>query len=317
MAFPNISKEFKQKLEEFKPDIIHCQTVSGLTRYAIKYSKTHKIPMIMTLHTKFKKAFGSVIKIKPILNLMLKDIVKKAEKSDMVFTVSKDMQSEFESYGYKGNFNIIKNGATLNLPKTNLEQLVEQAENFYNIKNKLVFLFVGRLEKYKNIEFSLRALEKFKKVNNNFVFFIVGEGTNATYFKKLVKELDLEENVIFTGVIKNNELSPLYARANLFLFPSLFDSDGLVLVEAAVHNTPSIVIEGTGPSERIINNETGFIVENNLDKFVNKIISVTRDLNYLEKIGKQACEKLPKTWDQTANEYLTYYKELILKKKCQ
>ncbi|MDD3397466.1 MAG: glycosyltransferase [Clostridia bacterium] len=315
-GLPNLSKEFKQKLEIFKPDIIHCQTVSALTRYAQKYAKTNKIPVIMTLHTKFKRAFGSVVKIKPILSLMLKNIAKKVQKSDMVFTVSKDMESELQSYGYNGTFNVIKNGSNCTIPK-NLEDLANKADERFSLKDKLVFLYVGRIEKYKNIEFSLKALEKFKKVYDNFVFLIVGKGTNGEYFKKLVKELDLKDNVIFTGLINNDELSSVYARANLFLFPSIFDNDALVIIEAAVHNTPAIVLENTGASERLINNETGFIVEHNLEKFVNKIIQVSRDLSYLEKIGKTASEKLPKTWDQTANEYLTYYKDLIEKKKCQ
>lgn len=313
-GFPNLSKDFKQKLDTFKPDIIHCQTVSALTRYALKYAKTHKIPVIMTLHTKFKRSFSSLIKIKPIVNMMLKDIVKKAHKSDMVFTVSKDMQTELESYGYSGKTNVIKNGATCPVPE-DYESLIKKADEKYALKNKIVFLFVGRIEKYKNIEFSLRALEKYKIVNKNFVFIIVGGGSDKAYFKKLVNELNLQDNVIFTGIVDDEQLSSMYARANLFLFPSMFDNDALVLIEAAVHYTPSIVLENTGASERIINNETGFIVENNLEKFVNKIIKVTRDLNYLEQIGKNACVKLPKTWDQTANEYLTYYEKLIAKKK--
>ncbi len=312
-GLPAFTKNFAVQLKEFAPDIIHCQTVSSLTRYALNYAKKHNIPAIMTVHTKFRAAFGRVVKIKPVLNMMTKDIAKKADKCAKVFTVSKDMGAELESYGYKGKYQVIRNGAMFQSP-INLEELAQKADEKYGLNNKIVFLFVGLLVKYKNIQFSLKALHEYKKHNENFTFMIVGGGPNEEYFKKLVKELALEDNVIFTGLIKDKEeLSALYARANLFLFPSIFDNDPLTIVEAASHNTPALTIKNTGSSERIEADVTGFVTENNLEDFSNKIVEVTKDLKALEQVGKNASLTIPKTWKQIADEYLKHYESLVAK----
>lgn len=313
-ALPNFSPKFKKQILEFKPDIIHCHTVSSMARFGVKLSRQLNIPYTMTVHTKFRAAFGKVVKFKPVLNIMLKEIATKLKKCDKVFTVSKDMIAELASYGYAGDVVVLRNGTTFQKPN-NLTELALQAQNQFNLKDKFVFLFVGLVVKYKNIEFSLNALKEVKKVNDNFVFLIVGEGPDEEYFKNLVAKYNLQNNVIFTGLVRDkNLLSMLYARADLFLFPSIFDNDPLTVVEAAIHQTPSITIKNSGSSERIENGVTGFIVENNLEHYVNKIISLMADKPFVQKVGKVASETIPQTWETVAWEYLKEYQNLIASK---
>lgn len=310
-GLPAFTKNYAQQLKDFNPDVIHCHTVSSLTRFALWHAKKHNVPAIMTVHTKFREAFGRVVKAKPVLDVMLKDIAKKAYKCNRVFTVSNDMGIELEGYGYGGSYEIIRNGSMFQVPE-NLQELSELADEKYGLENKIVFLFVGLLVQYKNIQFSLNALKKFKETNPNFKFVIVGGGPEEEYFKDLVKELELEENVVFTGLIRDKaELSMLYARADLFLFPSIFDNDPLTIVEAASHKTPALTLENTGSSERIEPDKTGFVVENNLEAYINKIVEVTKDLEALKQIGENASKHIPKTWEEIASEYEKHYEELI------
>lgn len=314
-ALPGLSNKYLKALKEFNPDLVHCQTVSSMARFGINYAIKNNKPIVMTIHTKFREAFGRVVKFKPVLNVMLKDIATKASKCDKVFTVSEDMGQELLSYGYKGSYQVIKNGSMFEKIE-NLEELAKQAEVKYNLQNKLVFIFVGLLAKFKNIQLSLQALSEFKTTNKEFVFLIVGAGPNETFFQNLVKSLELSDNVVFTGLIKDKqELSCLYARADLLLMPSLFDNDPLTIVEAATHKTPAIVIKNTGSSERLKDNFTGFMIEDDIADYSKKLVEVTSNRSLIRAVGENASLFVPKTWEQTSMEYLKYYQELLSAKQ--
>src|SRR5574344_1775453 len=141
LALPFISYNFKKQIESFKPELIHCQSISGMTSYALKYAKRYKIPVYITVHTKFKTAFERSIKLKFIVNLLIKDMMKKLNKCDKVFTVSKDMAEELKTYGYNKNSIVIKNGTTFTKQK-NLDELKNLARDKYNLSdNEFKFLF--------------------------------------------------------------------------------------------------------------------------------------------------------------------------------
>lgn len=313
-AFPEISCSFKKELKTFAPDIIHCQSVSPMAAYALKYGKKHNIPVVMTVHTKFRTAFSRSIKSKSIVNFLVKNIAKKLRKADKVFTVSSDMIPELNSYGYKGEISIIRNGATFERVK-NLDEIKQLAIEKYNLQNEEnIFVFVGHIVKFKNLQFTLDALKLVKETNPNFKMLFVGRGFDDEYFKNYANKLGLEDNVIFTGEITDKALlSSLFAVGHLYLFPSIFDNDPLTIVEAAVHKVPAITLKGTGSSERIEDGVSGFIVENNINDYANKIIELITNKEYAKQVGENAERLIPKDWSQTAIEYLKEYNTLINK----
>ena len=313
-AFPFTSHKFKKALNEFNPEIIHCQSVSPMARFAIHYAKKHNIPVVMTVHTKFKTAFERSIKSKVIVNALIKNLVKKLNKVKQVYTVSNDMIDELKSYGYCGEVKVIRNGATFNRIY-NLEDVKKLAIKKYNLsEEENIFLYVGHIVKFKNLEFTINALKILKDRGINFKMLFVGHGFDDDYFKNLCKKLGLHDNVIFTGQITDKDLlSSLYGAGELFLFPSIFDNDPLTIVEAALHHVPAITIKNTGSSERITNNVSGFVVKNDVQEFANKIMEVISDKARLKQIGDKAEKTIPKDWSTTAEEYLTEYCKVLTK----
>ncbi len=313
-AFPNLSKKFKKELRDFKPEIIHCQSVSPMTGFAIKYARKNNIPIIMTVHTQFRATFSRSIKSKVIVKMLLNDIVKKLNKVDRAFTVSNDMINELKSYGFKGDVKVIKNGATFSKIE-NVESLKPLAIEKYDLKGaKNIFLYVGHIVKFKNLEFTFNALKVLKDKGVEFKALFVGHGLDDNYFKSLSKKMGLENEIIFTGQITDKDLlSSLYSVGELYLFPSIFDNDPLTVVEAALHHVPSITIKDTGSSERIEDGVSGFVVENNVNAFAEKIYEVIQDKNKLREIGDEAEKRIPKLWSQTAEEYLEEYRKLLKK----
>lgn len=305
-ALPSLTKNIVKVLDEFKPDILHTHTIGMMAGFANSYGKKNNIPVVCTVHTNFRACYKNVLKINLFVKILLAHVIKRANKADRVCSVSYKMIEELKSYGLKGKqVTIVRNGFEKPIEK---EIIKEQNEKF-------TLLFVGMLADYKNIAFSLKCLKELKKMRSDFVFYIVGRGPQEKKFKKLVKKFGLGEEVIFTGAITDKEqLKKIYGKSDLFLFTSLIDNDALVLMEAAQRDTPSLVIENTGSSERFTNDKTGFIVENDKKAVAKKIDELMEDREKLHTVGKNA-KTVVVTWDKVSEEYLDIYKEEIEKKK--
>ena len=107
-----------------------------------------------------------------------------------------------------------------------------------------------------------------------------------------------------------DELKSLYYNADLFVFPSVFDNDPLVITEAAIFETPAITLAGTGSSERITNGQDGFTAKDTED-FKLLLAQLCNKKELLKSVGKVAAQTIPKTWAQSAEEYLNIYQKML------
>lgn len=303
-ALPKRTKSLKRALEDFKPDVIHAHTLGMMADYANVYAKKNNVPVICTVHTKYRYCYKNALKIKFLVDAVMRRIIKRANNADRVCSVSDSMIAELNSYGLKKPLTVIRNGNTLAPTK----------EKEYKKSGKFNLLYVGLIIDYKNIGLSLEALKELNKKTSDFLFTIVGRGPHVKKFSKYAKKLGIEDNVVFTGAITDKEkLNAIYANSDILLFTSVFDNDSLVILESASAGTPALVLKGTGSSERIEDGVTGFVSENNAEKIANRIFSLINDRDSIERVGKKAGEIfIP--WENTVDRYLEIYQEEIQKK---
>lgn len=309
---PGKSKEFKQKLDEFNPQIIHCNGNNAMLSFAVKYGKKHNIPVVYTAHTKLKMYVETKLHSKLLAKIFVKWVGKKIKKCAKITAVSQSMRGEFDSYGYKDKFEVIKNGCTFNKVDVN-DELKQIAQTKYNIsENDNILLFVGHVETCKNIYFIFDALKKLHANYKNFKMIFVGS-VDEKKFKKRVEKSEISENVMFTGQITDrNLLSSLYANTKLFLFPSIFDNDSLAIIESAVHGVPSMVLKDTGSSERITDEYNGFIVDS-VDDMANKIEKLLNEKSKITTVGQNACQSLPQDWSIAGKKYIELFNSILSK----
>ena len=144
----------------------------------------------------------------------------------------------------------------------------------------------------------------------------VGTGPDQEKLKKQVKDDGLENDVIFTGKITDRvEISKYYQMADLFLFPSLYDASSLVQIEAASQKTPTIFIKGSATSATITEDVNGYVSENSVEAFAQKIVEIFDDKNKYQEICENAYRDLYVSWDNAVQKAYNDYLRVIEHKK--
>lgn len=314
LPMPKLDKKFKKELKESNLDIVHIHSPFGVSKLGVKYAKKHNISVVATLHSQFEQDFYRATKNKTITALMLKSIMKVFNKCDEYYAVNGKISEIFKRYGTKHLPPVQRNGTDL-LPIEDEQKALDFVNTKYNINpNTPVFLFVGRINKLKNIYFIAEALSKLKITDYKMIF--VGDGQDRPDFEEYVNNLGIADKVIFTGKIFDRyEICALYLRAKLFLFPSMYDASSLVQIEAASQKTPTIFLEGSATSATVTNDVNGYICENDTDKFAQKIEDILKNVEDYNRISQNAFRDLYVTWDDCAKEISQKYIEMIEKKK--
>ena len=144
---------------------------------------------------------------------------------------------------------------------------------------------------------------------------IICTGKDEEYLEKLIKKHKLENNVLMIGKITDREeLARYYARADLFIFPSMYDTNSLVQIEAASQNTPTLFLKGAATASSITADVNGYIGEFDEVKFARKIEEILLDEEKLKQVSINAHKDIYKQWDEEVERIYNQYKDLINRK---
>ena len=142
-----------------------------------------------------------------------------------------------------------------------------------NKANKIV-LFLGRLTVQKGCDYFLQAAKKTLQFEKNAKFIVVGSGAMMHQLISQAHHLGIDENVIFTGALKGDDVHKAFQMADVFVMPSVSEPFGLVALEGMINGAPIIVSKQSGASEVLKN---CFKVDFwDVDKLTNKIVSILR-----------------------------------------
>lgn len=304
--------KLKKLFKDIDFDIIHIHSPFSLGRLGIRVARDKNIPVIATMHTRWEFEFEKYLKSKAIANLCVKHLIKSYNKCDSCIALNKSLIQVYRDYGYKGEYTIINNGTDLETVK-NKGEAINKVNNLFKLeKNDIVFLFVGRIISIKNIYFILDTLRELKNRNFKYKMIYVGDGPDYEELSKKIKEYNLDNEVTLAGRILDRELlKSIYYRANLFLFPSLFDSSSLVQIEAASQETPTIFIDGSVTSDTVENNINGFKAQENIVDFADRIEEIINNKKLYSKVQRNAKKDLAKSWKEVAQETYNYYLKII------
>ena len=185
---------------------------------------------------------------------------------------------------------------------------LDKVESLLKIKTPRL-ITVSRFDKRKNHEKVLMALRNLKQVYPDIVYICIGCGEEKENIKKLVRQLDLNLQVMFFKDISEELKNALIAKSDIFVMPSIIhktsvEGFGIAYVEAGQYGLPSLGGKDGGASDAIEHNKTGLICNgNNLDEIYLSLNSMIENKRYLE-LGKNAKEYVGKfSWNKIFEEY--------------
>ncbi len=316
-------ENFSKMLEKIKPDVVHFNILGNLSYSVIKLCIDRNIPIVKTCHT-------SEI-ICPIENLYTgkkycKNICCKNFNTlpciinncyrNIFFSFGFALKNLFEKLtGFNNKISkyitpsiALKEVISKNIDKNKITVIENFLENeFLNIEpdfsQKKYFLFSGRLEKVKGVDYLLKAMNNLKEIELH----IVGTGSYENELKQYVKENGLS-NVKFLGFLKREELIEEYKNAIALIVPSVcFESFGMIIIEAFACSTPVIAANIGGMAEIIEHNKTGFLVEPENSEEIEKYIKfLWENKDKAIEMGKNAKKIVQEKYNQDI-----YYEKLM------
>jgi len=181
------------------------------------------------------------------------------------------------------------------------------------------FLYVGRLKRYKGVEFALRALSLARATREgaDITFDICGQGDDRPRLERLVVELGLSDVVRFLGYVPEDEKRRLLRRAWAVVFPSPKEGWGITNVEAAACGTPALASDSPGLRESVQNRVTGFLVPHgDARALADRMLALAQDPALVERLGRAArtfAEGL--SWDTAARATLAHVEHTIAERE--
>lgn len=258
----------KKIIKDINPDIIHVR--SRVPAWLVYFAnKNLNIKVVSTVH-----GFNSVGYYSSIM-----------QKADAVICVSNSIKEYIQKHYQtaENKITVIPRGIDLELfnPKNIDNSFIGNFKKEFNLENKFIISSVGRITQLKDYETFIKAIYIVKQDIPNVVALIVG-GTRSdkedylNSLKKLIKELNLEESILFTG--SQSKIEQIYALSHVIVSSSKKpESFGRAVAEAIALNTPVIATNHGGVKDIIIENENGFFFEIGDDKeLANKIIEAKK-----------------------------------------
>lgn len=303
-------------LAEFDPDIIHSHCPSSATIVARLLREQTAAPIIFTYHTKYDVDIRRYMTVRALADESIRAMVGNIEACDEIWTVSRGAGESLKALGFTGEYRVMNNG--VDFPKGRIDALgVAAATAGYDLPAGVpVLLFVGRMITYKGIPLILDALKIVAESGQDFRMVFIGKGPDSEMLQQRAEELGIGKKCIFTGPIYDRlTLRAWNTRADLFLFPSTFDTNGLVVREAAACGLSCVLIKDSCAAEGITDGRNGFIIEETPEAMAALLIRVLPDTAHLHEMGQHAMDELYLSWrDCVGAAYDRYQTVLDLKR---
>lgn len=322
LVFKMEKRKLYRALDSIKPDIIHAHSEFAIAVMANKYARKKNIPFIYTAHTNWEELVSLYI---PFFSNMIGRLYARQRlrrtwnKADLLIAPTSLMEVLLQLYMVKVPVKVLPTGIdksdftskTLNREKARTIITRRHPE----LKNKKILFFAGRIGMEKNIEFLIDSLVLLLPSMPDTRLIIAGDGPAKADIMKYVADKGLNDKVTFTGFIARGSLKEYYYAADVFVFASKVESQGLVALESMACGTPVVAIGKMGTREVMGGDNGGFMVDDDIDMFTEKVALLLKDKKLHKIKTAEALHHVEKwTIETMALKLLNIYKSLKARK---
>jgi len=258
LTFP-VSNQIKKALNEFGPDVVHIATPSPLGNFGMNYARVYNLPVISIYHTHFISYIDYYLKRIPgLINVTKKILISQMQsfynQCDLLYVPTNEIRTVLKQVGIFSNHQKIwQRGIDRSMfsPSKRDDNYIQSI----TLNCRPNILFSSRLVWEKNLQTLIEIYDLAESQGLEYNFIIAGDGYAKNAMKKKMPKAYFLEHV------QHEQLSVLYASSDVFLFPSISETYGNVVVEAMASGLPCVVADGGGTKDLIQDGVNGFVCQ--------------------------------------------------------
>lgn len=298
-------------------DIIHSQVPGTNGVLALIASRIWRVPHVHTYHTHYMEYTHYVPFARSFSIRAVRWIATRfCGRCQHVVSPSRGMREAILSHGVDAPVSVVPTGIdpALHYPSTSLEKLFAKygLGDTGRLHGKRLLVSVGRLGREKNICFLIRALAMIEE-SHDVHFVMIGNGPDRDEVESAIAELGISNRVTLAGYVDHEDVFAFMQLCELFIFASVTETQGLVLLESMSVGTPVVAIAGIGVSDLLEGDRGGFTTGNDLEEFVTRVNQVLSDRHLLQLKSADALERSHEwTVEKQVAKIVRIYEESIL-----
>ncbi len=295
-------------------DMVHIQT-PFLAHYAgIRAGRRLGVPMVATYHTHFEEYIHHYLPLlpRPALRLLARRLARnQCNDLDAVVVPSEAMRQTLSDYGVTAPLHILPTGIPIERFSGGNGQLFRERHAI--APQRPLALYVGRIAHEKNIDFLLEAADLVRRQRPDFLLLIAGEGPALAGLRRSAEKLGLNDNIRFVGYLdRETELPDCYAAADVFVFSSKTETQGLVLLEAMAAGIPVYAFAAMGTRDIVEPRRGAVVAPQESAAFSAGLTALLADPQRLRQLSVQARE-FANAWSapERARQLAELYRSLV------
>lgn len=313
VPIPMPNKIYRQMLrKDF--DLVHAHGNGAFSLLGYQIAKLKNVPFVLTFHnfhSKYTHYFlnGKVVKPK----MMEAGLRVFGNLCDGVITPSEKMKEELVRYGVKGEVKVIPSFI-------DSDRFIEAQSGYLHKKFNIpddspILLSVGRLGKEKNFNFLIQVFKELSTKNDGAHLVIVGYGPEKANLNRFVKKSSLTKRVHFTGRLDKETIPKAYADADIFVFASDSETQGICVLEAATSGLPFVVVDDSAFDNVVKENVNGYKSPLKKEVFARKIADLLGDEQKIKAFGLASSRIAAENFqdEKLTNELIGYYDKILTK----
>ena len=271
---------------KYQFDLIHTHTPFTLGFVGLRWAESHELPIVSTYHTLYDR-YSHYVKFLPRRYVRFR-IAKHTNfyynRVAEILTPSETSKKWLERHSVTRPITVVPTG----VPRGPIYDRAETRRMLGMGHDQRILLYAGRLAREKNLDTLFEAAAILFKSDPSLRLWRVGDGPFRPECAAMARKHGIGDRVKFVGFVPREEVNRYYAAADLFVFPSMTETQGLVVLEAMNYGLPAIAVGGGGASENVLDGINGFVVKNDPQEFAGACQNTLNDDSLHAKLSEGA-----------------------------
>lgn len=291
---PNLfSPRTMREVKSFRPDVIHVHHPYGIGWLGRFMARRWRVPAVFTYHTRLEN-YSHFLPVagKIFRNVISHALVERfANRCAAVVVPTPETREYLRIIGVRVPIRVVPTGVAVERFADVPEERIREIQEELRIGDMPVLVSASRLSPEKNLEFLVRGIARLRDRGvPAFRCVLLGDGEDRQHLEKLIHDLELEREVTLVGAVVPSEIPAYYRAADIFVFASKSETQGMVVLEAMAAGLPVVALDASGIDAFVRNDATGYKTLEDLDLWSAAVARLLEQPDLRARLGGTAAE---------------------------